>query len=279
MTFTDSLNCRGRVLSLEVPKVMGILNLTPDSFSDGGRFHTLEKALFQVEKMLSEGANIIDIGGYSTRPNAENISAAQELDRIYDITHTLLTTFPSAIFSVDTFRSAVAEEMLKLGVHIVNDVSGGTDDAKMFETVAKYDAPYILMHKQGTPQTMQINPHYENVVEEIWQFFVTQVSKARAAGIKDVVLDVGFGFGKTIEHNYTLVNSLERFRLLNLPILMGISRKSMLYKLFGILPNEVLSLATALHLQGLQAGAKILRVHDVKEAVQVVKVYEMLQNT
>ena len=279
MTFTDSLNCRGRVLSLEVPKVMGILNLTPDSFSDGGKFCTPEKALFQVEKMLSEGANIIDIGGYSTRPNAENISAAQELDRIYDITHTLLTTFPSAIFSVDTFRSAVAEEMLKLGVHIVNDVSGGTDDAKMFETVAKYDAPYILMHKQGTPQTMQINPHYENVVEEIWQFFVTQVSKARAAGIKDVVLDVGFGFGKTIEHNYTLVNSLERFRLLNLPILMGISRKSMLYKLFGILPNEVLSLATALHLQGLQAGAKILRVHDVKEAVQVVKVYEMLQNT
>jgi dihydropteroate synthase len=257
---------------------MGILNLTPDSFSDGGKFHTLEKALFQVEKMLSEGANIIDIGGYSTRPNAENISAEQELDRIYDITTTLLKTFPSAIFSVDTFRSVVADEMLKLGVHLINDISGGTDDAKMFDVVAKYDAPYILMHKQGTPQTMQINPHYENVVEEIWQFFVTQVSKARAAGIKDVVLDVGFGFGKTMAHNYELVNALQRFRLLNLPILMGISRKSMLYKLFGILPNEVLSLATALHLQGLQAGAKILRVHDVKEAVQVVKVYEMLQN-
>lgn len=277
MAFTDSLNCRGRVLSLEVPQVMGILNLTPDSFSDGGKFHTLENALFQVEKMLSEGANIIDIGGYSTRPNAEHISAEQEIDRIYDITHTLLKTFPTAIFSVDTFRSVVADEMLKLGVHIINDISGGTDDAQMFDIVAKYDAPYILMHKQGTPQTMQINPHYENVVEEIWQFFVTQISKARAAGIKDVILDVGFGFGKTMTHNYTLVNELQRFCLLGLPILMGISRKSMLYKLFGVLPNDVLSLATALHLQGLQAGAKILRVHDVKEAVQIIKVYEMLQ--
>ena len=255
---------------------MGILNLTPDSFSDGGKYNSETTALKRVEVMLDEGATLIDIGGYSSRPGAIDISPAEEIDRIQGITEKILKEFPAAIISIDTFRSAVAKTMLDIGVHIINDISAGKMDANMMPTVAQYDAPYVMMHMQGTPQTMQQNPSYTQVVEEIMDYFVERINLAREAGIKDVLLDPGFGFGKTIEHNYEILHQIDRFQIFGMPVLVGISRKSMIYKPLGLKPTEILHLTSALHLDAMKKGAKILRVHDVKEAVETVKVFNLL---
>jgi dihydropteroate synthase len=268
-----SLNCRGRLLSLEQPQVMGILNLTPDSFSDGGKYNDPAAALTQTAHMIESGATIIDIGGYSTRPYASDISEEEETERIYAITRMILDRFPETFVSIDTFRSGVAREMLNLGAHMINDISAGTSDEQMLSTVAAYDAPYIAMHMQGTPRTMQQNPQYENIVEEIYRSFIQMIHRVREAGIRDLVLDPGFGFGKTVLHNYQLLGGLQRFGVLDIPLMAGISRKSMLYKLLNTSPREVTAAAAALHLKALEAGTRILRVHDVREAAQTVRLY------
>lgn len=273
-----SLNCRGSLLSLEQPQVMGILNLTPDSFSDGGKYNEMQAALAQTARMIEAGAAIIDIGGYSTRPYAAAISEQEEIERIHAITAAILDRFPETIVSIDTFRAGVAREMLELGAHIINDISAGEMDEHMLATVAAYDAPYIAMHMQGTPGTMQDRPHYENVVEEIYAYFVELVNRARQAGIQDLVLDPGFGFGKTALHNYQLLGGLKRFQVLDLPLMAGLSRKSMLYRLLDTTPEAVIAPASALHLKALEAGVRILRVHDVKEAVQVVRLFTYMHD-
>ncbi|MEM9722926.1 MAG: dihydropteroate synthase [Bacteroidota bacterium] len=273
-----SLNCRGRILSLDHPKIMGVLNLTPDSFSDGGKYQGLHAALKHTENMLEAGADIIDIGGYSSRPFADNISAEEELRRIETITEEILHRFPEAFVSIDTFRSFVAQRMLEKGVHIINDISSGNIDENMLETVSNFQAPYIAMHMQGTPQNMQTNPQYKNVGDEVWDFFVEKIREIRAKGIKDIILDPGFGFGKKLLHNYQLLGSLSRFRSFELPILVGISRKSMLYKLLDTTPHETREAAAALHFQALTYGAAIIRVHEVEGARQVVDLFRYMKS-
>ncbi len=282
---TEALNCRGHLLTLDRPRVMGILNLTPDSFSDGGQYNNPDRALAHAGEMLEQGADIIDIGGFSSRPKAQIVSADDELDRIYEITRRIMERYPEAIISVDTYQPAVAEAMIGLGVHIINDITGGRGydedpqaDSGMMEYLAKVgNVPYIIMHMQGTPQTMQDNPQYEDPVQDVSQFFVQQLRKAQALGLKDVVLDPGFGFGKSILHNYQLLGGMDQFVLLDRPVLVGISRKSMMYRLFDTDPNDVLDLTTALHLKSLEKGAHILRVHDVKQAKRLVDLYLYLQ--
>ncbi len=273
-----TLNCRGRLLLLDRPIVMGILNLTPDSFSDGGVYDSEAKALAHVERMLREGATIIDIGGYSSRPGATDISPAEELGRIQSVVGQVLRQFPEAIVSIDTFRSAVAKPLLDLGAHIVNDISGGLLDPQMMPLVGQYDAPYMLMHMQGSPQTMQLAPAYTDVVREVGDYFVERIRAARAAGIKDIVLDPGFGFGKTMAHNWELFRNLYAFNVFGCPILIGISRKSMVYRLFDTVPGDVQDLTTALHLKALEAGARILRVHDVQPAMRAISLHHHLQH-
>ncbi|MFK7969070.1 MAG: dihydropteroate synthase [Bacteroidia bacterium] len=273
----NHINCRGTLLDLNSPQVMGILNVTPDSFSDGGKFDSVEKALPQIEKMLLEGARIIDMGAYSSRPGAIDITIEEELQRLEPVVEATLDQFPDVLISIDTFRAPVAQAMLERGVHIINDIGAGLLDKKMPEVVAAYDAPYIMMHMQGTPQTMQQRPAYENVVEDVWHFLVERVNVAREAGIKDIILDPGFGFGKTVAHNYALLNQLNTFLQMKLPVLVGVSRKSMLYKPFGAQPDEVLDMAGAAHLWALSQGANILRVHDVAAAVRIVGMFALLQ--
>lgn len=279
------LNCRGRLLSLDRPRLMGILNLTPDSFSDGGQYNDPERALQHAGEMLAQGADIIDIGGFSSRPKAEVVSAEQELDRIYAITRRLIERYPEALISVDTYRPEVAREMLALGVHLINDITGGrgysedpaADSGLMALMAEQGDAPYIMMHMQGTPQTMQDDPQYLDPVAEVGQFLVQQLRKAQQLGLKDVVLDPGFGFGKSILHNYQLLGGLDQITALGYPVLVGISRKSMMYRLFDTDPHDVLDLASALHLKALEKGGKLLRVHEVREAKRVVDLYQYLQ--
>lgn len=261
-----------------MPKVMGILNITPDSFSDGGQFVDEKSALIQVEKMLTEGADIIDIGAYSSRPNAKDISTNEELERLQKVVPAIAQEFPEAILSLDTFRSEVAAPMLDVGIHILNDITAGLHDPAILDLAAKYDVPIMLMHMQGNPESMQKAPIYRDVVKEVGDFFVERIRAARAAGIKDIVIDPGFGFGKTQAHNYELFRNLEQFEVFALPVLVGISRKSMLYKMFDTTPLDVLELATALHLKALESGAKILRVHDVKAAKRVVQLHQYLLN-
>lgn len=271
-----TLNCRGILLDLSRPLVMGILNLTPDSFSDGGKYNELDAALIHTEAMLEDGADVIDIGGYSSRPGAEDISPERELERISGIVEEIRERFPDAILSIDTFRSSVARAMLERGAHIINDISGGLFDADMLATVAEFNAPYILMHIQGTPQTMQEKPTYGNVVEEVWDHLKDRVKEVRRVGITDIVVDPGFGFGKRLDHNYDLFRNLDKFTLFGLPLLVGISRKSMVYKLFNTTPDDIADLTTALHLKALEAGANILRVHDVKPAKRALSLYHYL---
>ncbi|MEM6262167.1 MAG: dihydropteroate synthase [Bacteroidota bacterium] len=273
-----SLNCRGKLLALDQPRIMGILNLTPDSFSDGGRYNTLKDAVEHAGKMLQEGADIIDIGGYSSRPYAKDISPEDELARVRDVTVELLGLYPAAIFSIDTFRASVAQPLLEMGVHMVNDISAGKLDPGMMEMVASYqDAPYIMMHMQGRPQNMQDNPQYDHVVEEVWAYFVERINAARAAGLGDLVLDLGYGFGKQLAHNYQLFTNLPTFARFNLPMLVGVSRKSMLFRLFDTHPEDVLELASVLHYKGMEMGARIFRVHDVKEAVRVRTLFQYIK--
>ncbi len=271
-----TLNCQGRLLVLDRPQVMGILNMTPDSYSDGGQFDTESKALAHVEKMLLEGASIIDIGGYSSRPGAIDIQPEEELQRILVTVKRVLKEFPDAIVSIDTFRASVAAPLLDAGVHIINDISGGILDPEMMSLVGRYAAPYVLMHMQGRPQTMQTAPVYADVVGEVYSYFVERIRAARAAGIRDLVLDPGFGFGKTLDHNWELFRNLGQFNVLGLPLLVGISRKSMVYRLFDTTPDNVLELTTALHVKALESGARFLRVHDVRAATRAIQLHQYL---
>lgn len=272
-----TLNCNGRLLSLEKPVVMGILNVTPDSFFDGGRHATQADILTQTEKMLREGASIIDVGGMSSRPGAPLISESEELQRVEPVVERIAREFPEAFISIDTIRAEVAKSCAGAGASIVNDISAGRFDEKMYETVAGLNVPYILMHMQGEPRTMQANPSYEDVAREVLDFFIFEIAKLRQAGVKDIVLDPGFGFGKTVDHNYELLKKLHVFRMTELPVLAGISRKSMICKVLGVNPGKALNGTTALHTIALQQGAKILRVHDVKEAVEVIRLWEQLE--
>lgn len=269
----QSINCKGKLLTFEEPRIMGILNVTPNSFFDGGKYQQVSEALKRAEVMLLEGANLLDIGAYSTQPNAEFVSEEEEINRIVPIVEALSKEFPDAFLSIDTFRSQVALQALDNGAHIINDVSGGKLDSKMFETVANYKAPYVLMHMKGTPQNMQQFTQYEDVVKEMMFYFSEQIAKARAAGISDVIIDPGFGFSKTLDQNFEILSNLELFQHLDVPVLSALSRKSMIYKYLQITPQEALNGSTVLHTLSLIKGAQLLRVHDVKEAKQCVQLF------
>lgn len=272
-----TLNCRGTLLSLQSPQVMGILNVTPDSFFDGGRYTRQDALLRQAEQMLKEGAAILDIGGMSSRPGAEIISVEKELQRVLPAIEALHQAFPQAILSIDTIRGRVAEEAVGAGAAIVNDISAGAFDESMYPTVARLQVPYILMHMQGSPKTMQDNPDYEDVVQTVLDFFIAEVGKLRALDVHDIVLDPGFGFGKTVEHNYQLLKQMHLFKILDLPLLAGLSRKSMINKVLKTKPEQALNGTTALNMVALQQGAKILRVHDVRPAMEAVKLWQQLE--
>ena len=272
-----TLNCNGCLISLESPVVMGILNATPDSFFDGGKHQGLDGQLFQVEKMLNEGATFIDIGGMSSRPGAEIIGEEEELRRVLPIIGKVLEKFPGALVSIDTIHARVATEAVKTGACMVNDISAGSIDPAMFETVAALNIPYVLMHMQGTPRQMQQAPSYQDVALEVRDFFIKKTGELRSLGVKDIIIDPGFGFGKTVEHNYELLRKMHVFKMLEVPILAGISRKSMICKVLKINPSDALNGTTALHIIALQQGAKILRVHDVKEAVECIRLFQALE--
>ena len=273
-----SINCKGKLIDFSVPKVMGILNLTPDSFYDGGLYQTHKLIVEKVEKMLVDGATFIDVGAYSSRPNAIHISEDEELKRLIPILKLLVKTFPEILISVDTFRSKIAQESIENGACMINDISAGEMDETMFETIAKLQVPYILMHLKGTPQTMQINPTYENILTELMFYFSEKMHQLRKLGVNDLIIDVGFGFGKTQNHNYQLLQNFDYFLNLKVPILTGISRKSMLYKPLNATANEALNATTVANTIALLKGTSILRVHDVKEAVEAVKIVELLNN-
>lgn len=266
------INKACEVLPVNNPIVMGILNITPDSFYDGGSLKTDTDILFRVEKMLSEGAAIIDIGAISTRPGANEVSESEELNRLTPVIDLISKKIPGTILSIDTYRSNIAKRAIETGAHIINDISGGNLDPKMFETIATLKVPYIMMHMQGTPATMQQNPQYTDVVADILDFFKVQINKLKSLGVTDnIVLDPGFGFGKTVEHNFQILKSLQRFSETGFPVLAGLSRKSMVNKIIGTMPENALNGTTALNVLALLNGASILRVHDVKEAVQAIK--------
>jgi dihydropteroate synthase len=258
------------------PLVMGILNITSDSFYDGGKYLNEAEWLAQAQKMITEGADIIDIGAYSTRPGAENVSEEIENEQLTTTIKSVRKAFPEVLISADTFRAKVAEKAIEAGANIINDISGGTMDEKMFETVAKLNVPYVLMHIQGTPATMQVDPTYQNVTKEVMAFFEERIALLEKLGLKKVILDPGFGFGKTMEHNYELLQNLEQFQKFGLPVLAGISRKSMIYKLLNISQQESLNGTTILNTIAVQKRAKLLRVHDVKEAKEVVRLNTIL---
>lgn len=270
-----TLKCGNNVLNVDKPLVMGILNITPDSYFDGGRYTSRDAWISRTEKMIEDGASIIDIGAVSTRPGALHVSEEDEIARLLPALTLLTSTFPETVFSVDTYRSNVVKLTAEAGAGIINDISGGRMDAGLIKTVADTGLPYILMHMQGTPEDMQKNPVYENVTDEICRYFEENILSLNTSGIRQVILDPGFGFGKSMEHNYRLLRELSIFKQYNLPVLVGISRKSMIYKLLDISPEEALTSTSALHMIALLNGADILRVHDVKEAVQVVKLAEM----
>ena len=280
MLMPKYINVNGRLMDLSEAQVMGILNITPDSFYANSRKQTEEEIILRVRQIIDEGASIIVIGAYSSRPNAENITPAEELKRLrfgLEIIHRIA---PDAVISVDTFRAEIAEACVEeYGVAIINDIAAGEMDAKMFETVARLNVPYIMMHMQGTPQDMQLTPHYENVVKEVFMYFAEKVDKLRSLGVKDIILDPGFGFGKTLEHNYELLNYLDDFKIFELPLLVGVSRKSMIYRLLGTTPDEALNGTSILNTIALMKGANILRVHDVKEAVETVRIVKTMQSS
>lgn len=271
-----TINCKGTLIDLTAPKVMGILNITPDSFFDGGRYRNEAEIINQVEKMLVDGATFIDVGAYSSRPGAKHISEEEELQRILPVINLLLKRNPEILLSVDTFRSKVAQETINAGAAIVNDISGGKMDDQMFSTIANLQVPYILMHMLGTPQTMQKNPTYKDVTNEIISFFAAQIDQLHQLKLNDIIIDVGFGFGKTNTHNFEILKNLALFKSLEAPILAGISRKSMLYKTLDISAQEALNATTSANTIALLNGASILRVHDVKEAVEAVKIVGQL---
>lgn len=271
-----TINCNGNLISLDQPKIMGILNITPDSFYDGGKYKDESSILNQVEKMLNDGATFIDVGAYSTRPGALEVDEAIELKRILPIVSLILQKFPKTILSIDTFRSKVAKECIENGAAIINDISAGLQDDKMLPTVAKLNVPYIMMHMRGTPQNMQQHTDYDDILKEVLIFFSERLVAAKSLGIKDIIIDPGFGFAKNLEQNYELLKQMEIMNFVEHPILAGISRKSMIYKTLKTTADQALNGTTALHMVCLQKGANILRVHDVKEALECVKLYEQL---
>lgn len=272
-----TINCNSRLIDLNLPKVMGILNVTPNSFYDGGKHNEINSIMHQVDKMLSEGADFIDIGAYSSKPNAEFVSEEEEIKRLVPIIKELVDHFPSIVLSVDTFRANVAKVAVEHGAGIINDISAGLLDEKMLETVADLKVPYIMMHMRGNPQTMQSLTNYEDIVKEMIFYFSERIQKARSFGISDIVIDPGFGFAKTLEQNYEVLHKMELFSMLELPLLAGISRKSMIYKVLENSPQEALNGTSVLNTIALQKGAKILRVHDVKEAVECIKLVSKLK--
>ncbi len=274
-----TLNCKGRLLVIENPIVMGIINATPDSFYEGSRFMGEEKILFEAEKMLKEGADILDIGGQSTRPGSIQLSEEEELKRVIEPIELLHKNFPEAIISIDTYQSNVAVEAVNAGASIVNDISGGNMNTEMLQTVGKLNVPYICMHMQGIPQTMQKEPHYENLIKELLDFFIQKINDCKKTGIHDVIIDPGFGFGKTIKHNFELLKNLSVFKMLGKPLMVGISRKSTIYKTLGITANEALNGTTVLNTIALLNGANIIRVHDVKEAKEAIKLVSTMRDT
>lgn len=272
------INVNGSLLDLSVPCVMGILNITPDSFYAGSRMQTEAEIARRTEQILVEGAGIIDVGAYSSRPNAENVSPLEEMERLRMGLSVLRKVRPDAVVSVDTFRADVARMCVEeFGVAIINDIAAGEMDADMFRTVAELNVPYIMMHMRGTPQDMQKHPRYDNLLKEVFLYFARKVQQLRDLGVKDIILDPGFGFGKTVEHNYELLSHLEEFRVFELPLLVGVSRKSMIYRLLGTTPQEALNGTTVLDTICLMKGADILRVHDVREAVETVKIVEAMK--
>jgi dihydropteroate synthase len=272
-----SINAKGHLLTFDSPKVMGIINLTPDSFYTKGAHFSIDGALRIAEQMMQEGASILDLGGQSTRPGAEALSAEEELKRVVPAIEAIAKRLPEAIISVDTYQSAVAREAVCAGASIVNDISAGMMDEKMFQTISEMQVSYILMHMQGTPQNMQQNPQYKNIVVEVLDYLIQRIQLAKAAGIKDIIVDLGFGFGKTVAQNYQLLKSIREFEMLACPMLVGISRKSMIYKVLGIEPDDALNGTTSVHMIALQQGANILRVHDVKAAIEAIKIFEYAQ--
>ena len=270
-----TINCLGKLIDLNVPKVMGILNVTPNSFYDGGAFADEKSILKQVEKMLIEGAAFIDIGGYSSKPNADFVSEEEEIQRLMPVISSVIKHFPESLLSVDTFRANVAQNAVENGACIINDISAGNLDAMMLETVAKLKVTYVMMHMKGTPQTMQTLTQYENITKEVLFYFSEKVAQARSLGIDDLIIDPGFGFAKTVEQNFELLHNLELFQMLELPLLVGVSRKSMIYKSLETSAEFALNGTTVLNTIALQKGAKILRVHDVKEAVECVKLCQL----
>ena len=273
-----NINCGGKLIDLTKPKIMGILNVTPDSFYDGGKFLNSDKYLMQVEKMLNEGATFIDIGGMTSKPGSKEIPVSEELSRVIKAVENVSNKFPKAIISVDTYRSKVAKESVISGAQIINDISGGSFDNKMFNTIAKLNVPYIIMHINERPETMQQNPEYEDILFEIGYYFSKKVFKARAAGINDIIIDPGFGFGKELDDNYKILKNLKALMVENIPMMIGVSRKSMIYKKLKITSEQSLNGTTCVNTVGLIQGVNILRVHDVKEAKQCIDIVNSLNN-
>lgn len=269
-----TINCNGQLIDVSAPKVMGILNVTPDSFFDGARYTNEREILLRVEQMLADGATFIDVGGYSTKPNAAEVSVQEEKARTIPVVTSIMHHFPEAILSIDTFRSDVAQLCLDQGAAIVNDISAGFLDPLMLKIVANYQVPYIMMHMKGTPQTMTTLTQYDDLVKEMLYYFSERIAAARSLGISDLIVDPGFGFAKTIDQNFELLHHLELFKSLELPVLAGVSRKSMIHKTLEIKPEEALNGTTVLNTLALEKGATILRVHDVKEAVETIKLWE-----
>ncbi len=272
-----TLNCKGRLLVIEQPIVMGILNVTPDSFYSGSRLQSKEAVLQKAGQMILEGATVLDIGGQSTRPNSTRISTEEELERVLPVIKSIKDKFPTVFISIDTYNASVATEAVAAGADMVNDISAGTMDAEMIATVAALNVPFIAMHMQGTPSTMQQNPAYINVATEVVDYFIKKTEQLKQAGIKDILIDPGFGFGKTIEHNFQLLKQLEVFSIFHLPLLAGLSRKSTIYKTLGISSEEALNGTTVLNTIALTKGATILRVHDVKEAKEAITLFTAMQ--
>lgn len=271
-----TLNVKAKLVDLSNPKVMGILNVTPDSFFDGNRYTNLSQALVQAEKMISEGATFIDIGGYSSRPNAINISIEEELNRVLPVIQAISKKIPDAIISIDTFRAEVAKKAIEAGAGIINDISGGELDTKMFGVVSDLQVPYILMHMRGTPETMTQLNQYENLLKEIINYFHPKIDRLQKMNVKDIIIDPGFGFAKNIDQNFELLHQLDHLKIFGKPILAGLSRKSMIWKTLKITPEEALNGTTALNTVALLKGASILRVHDVKAAIETIKLVEKL---
>ena len=272
-----TINCKGNLIDLSTPKVMGVINLTPDSFYDGGKLTSEKEILLQANKMLQEGATFLDLGAYSSRPGAQFVSEKEEIHRLLPVIKILLNEFPETLLSIDTFRSNVANESIYAGASLINDISAGTLDDHMFKIIAQHQVPYVMMHMRGTPETMMQNTDYTNLTKEVIYYFSERIAKARSFGINDLIADPGFGFSKTLDQNYELFNHLELFRYLNVPLLIGISRKSMIQKKIKTTAADSLNGTTALHAIAIQKGASILRVHDVKEAFETINLLQNLK--